>query len=84
VAGVNPTMIRHIEQVIHKLNAEGVTLVIIEHNIDFIMSLCRRVIVLESGRKIADGPPGVIRNDPRVLAAYLGKTRAAELGPGHG
>ena len=82
VAGVNPTMIRRIEQVIHALNAEGVTLLIIEHNVDFVMSLCRRVIVLESGRKIADGPPGVIRSDPRVLAAYLGKTRATELAAG--
>jgi branched-chain amino acid transport system ATP-binding protein len=82
VAGVNPTMIRRIEEVIHKLNAEGVTLVIVEHNVDFIMSLCRRVIVLEAGRTIADGPPGVIRSDPRVLAAYLGQTRAAELGHG--
>lgn len=84
VAGVNPTMIRKIEQVIHKLNAEGVTLVIVEHNVEFIMSLCRRVIVLESGSKIADGPPGLIRSDPRVLAAYLGKSRAAELDHSHG
>jgi branched-chain amino acid transport system ATP-binding protein len=47
------------------------------------MSLCRRVIVLEAGRKIADGPPSLIRSDPRVLAAYLGQARAAELGHGH-
>ena len=72
VAGVNPTMIRRIEEVIRKLNAEGATLVIVEHNVEFIMNLCRRVVVLEAGCKIADGPPGIIRSDPRVLAAYLG------------
>jgi branched-chain amino acid transport system ATP-binding protein len=83
VAGVNPTMIRRIEEVIHKLNAEGVTLVIVEHNVDFIMALCRRVIVLESGRKIADGPPSLIRSDPRVLEAYLGRRRATPLEHGH-
>jgi len=82
VAGVNPTMVRRIERVIQQLNAEGTTLVIVEHNVDFIMSLCRRVIVLEEGQKIADGPPGLIRSDPRVLAAYLGQRGAAELGQG--
>jgi len=84
VAGVNPTMVKRIETVIRKLNAEGVALLIIEHNVDFIMSLCSRVIVLEAGAKIADGPPGLIRSDPRVLAAYLGKSRAAELDAGSG
>jgi branched-chain amino acid transport system ATP-binding protein len=76
VAGVNPTMVKRIEAVIRTLNEEGVTLVIVEHNVDFIMSLCRRVVVLDQGRKIADGPPSLIRNDPRVLAAYLGKSGA--------
>jgi branched-chain amino acid transport system ATP-binding protein len=77
VAGVNPTMIQRIAAVIRQLNGDGVTFVIVEHNVDFILSLCNRVVVLEAGRKLAEGPPEIIRSDARVLAAYLGRSRAA-------
>jgi len=80
VAGLNPTMIRHIETVIRRLNADGTALLIVEHNLDFIMTLCQRVIVLEQGCKIADGSAAAIRADPRVLAAYLGGSPAAAHG----
>jgi branched-chain amino acid transport system ATP-binding protein len=82
VAGVNPTMIRHIEAAIRKLNADGVALIIIEHNVDFVMNLCRRILVLEAGRKIAEGPPALVRSDARVLEAYLGRSRGGRADHG--
>ena len=72
VAGINPTMIRSIEEIIRHVNREGIAVLIVEHNIEFIMNLCQHVIVLEQGRKIAEGPPAIVRSDPRVLAAYIG------------
>lgn len=73
LAGVNPTVIRHIEEVICALNREGETFLIVEHNMDFIMNRCDRVIVMNAGRKLAEGDPEIIRKDARVLDAYLGK-----------
>jgi len=73
-AGVNPTMVLRITELLKKFNGQGVTLVVIDHNMDFIMQVCDRIIVLDLGRVIADGPPGVIQTDPRVLEVYLGES----------
>jgi neutral amino acid transport system ATP-binding protein len=70
--GVNPSLIQHIAGRIRELNAAGKTFLIVEHNMDFVMQLCGHVTVLDYGTVVAAGPPEVIRNDPRVLDAYLG------------
>lgn len=70
--GVNPSLINHIADRIRELNGEGKTFLIVEHNMDFVMGLCDRVTVLDYGTVVASGPPAMIRDDPRVLDAYLG------------
>jgi ABC-type branched-subunit amino acid transport system ATPase component len=70
--GVNPTMINQLAERIRTLNKNGVTFLIVEHNMEFVMGLCDRVMVMHRGSKIADGAPEVIRKTPAVLEAYLG------------
>jgi ABC-type branched-subunit amino acid transport system ATPase component len=70
--GVNPTLIKHIAQRVRELNAAGKTFLIVEHNMDFVMDLCDSITVLDYGSVIASGTPERVRNDPRVLDAYLG------------
>lgn len=70
--GINPTMIRFIMELIRELNDDGVTFLVVEHNMGVVMELCDHIIVLDQGRKIAEGPPEIIRSDPVVLDAYLG------------
>ena len=70
--GVNPTLIGTIAERIRELNRQGTTFLIVEHNMEFVMGLCDRVTVLDYGNAVVSGPPGVIRNDRRVLDAYLG------------
>lgn len=72
-AGVNPTLIQQICQHIQGWNQEGVTFLIIEHNMDVIMSLCDNVWVLAEGKNLATGAPQEIQQHPDVLAAYLGQ-----------
>ena len=74
VAGVNPSRIREIEVALQQLNQAGETFLIVEHNVEFITNLCHRVVVLEQGRKLAEGTAAEIHTDSRVLEAYLGMT----------
>jgi branched-chain amino acid transport system ATP-binding protein len=72
-AGVNRTLMRELAETIRGLRArKGVTFLIIEHDMDLVMSLCDPVIVMSEGRKLAEGEPAAIRSDARVLEAYLG------------
>jgi len=73
-AGVNPTLLGQIMERIAELNARGITFLIIEHNMDLVMRLCRPLVVMAGGRLLMEGEPEAVRNDPRVLDAYLGGT----------
>jgi neutral amino acid transport system ATP-binding protein len=72
-AGVNPTLINQICEHIVNWNRQGISFLIIEHNMDMIMSLCDRVWVLAEGTNLASGTPAEIQNNDLVLKAYLGQ-----------
>jgi branched-chain amino acid transport system ATP-binding protein len=73
MAGVNPTMIKNLMGHILELNGRGYTFVVIEHNMEVVMSLCRRIVVLSQGERIAEGTPAEIADNPLVLDAYFGR-----------
>ena len=71
--GVNLTMLSHLRDRLKAINTEqNATFVVIEHNMEFVMALCNRIIVLAEGKVIAEGTPDEIRSNPEVIEAYLG------------
>jgi branched-chain amino acid transport system ATP-binding protein len=71
-AGINADQTRGLIQLIEKIAEHGVTICLIEHTMHVVMTLCQRIMVLDYGKKIAEGTPEEIRRDPAVLEAYLG------------
>ncbi|NJP94580.1 branched-chain amino acid ABC transporter ATP-binding protein/permease [Nonomuraea sp. FMUSA5-5] len=76
-AGLNGEEVRQLAEIVRSIRDAGVTVIIIEHNMGLVMSLCDQVTVLSSGRVIADGPPAEVAVHPDVVAAYLGDSMAA-------
>lgn len=74
-AGLNPAESKELLGLLRDVRTEGIGIVIVEHDMKLIMSLCDRVVVLSSGRKIAEGSPKTVREDPEVIRSYLGTRR---------
>lgn len=72
-AGVNRTLLNDLLDAVRRLRDRGKTVLLVEHDMKVVMGLCETVFVLDHGEKIAEGEPGVIQTDERVIEAYFGR-----------